>query len=685
MSAQDFKNRHALLAAELARHDILYHQQDAPEVMDAEYDAMRRELEALEVKHPELKTAESPSHKVGAKAAGGFKKVQHRVPMLSLGNVFSDEEFDDFLVRIRNFLRLADDAPVELLGEQKIDGLSLSLRYDHGKLVQAATRGDGFEGEDVTANVMTVAGVPKTLPAGAPESIDIRGEIYMTKAAFAALNVAQAAAGKPVFANPRNAAAGSLRQLDAGITATRTLGFYGYALGYLSQPIATTQQGIRDVLAGWGFQVPQPSVVGATRDDMLAFYADIQMKRSGLPYDIDGIVYKVNDLGLQERLGFVSRAPRWAVAHKFPAEKATTVVRDIVIQVGRTGALTPVAELEPVNVGGVMVARATLHNEDEIARKDVRVGDTVTIQRAGDVIPQVLGFVEARRPADAKPFVFPHSCPACGSHAIREEGEVARRCTGGLICPAQAVERLRHFVSRNAFDIEGMGEKIIQEFWDDGMLRSPADIFRLEAKDKGSLTPLRAREGWGELSARNLFAAIEARRSISLERFVYALGIRQVGEATAKKLAKNYHDIHALIGEMAAASVEGGEAYAKLTDIEDIGPSVADDLVGFFSESHNTDLLKDLLQYVNVAPYVAPDMSGSRVAGKTVVFTGSLEKFSRDEAKAQAERLGAKVSGSVSSKTDYLVAGADAGSKLKKAKELGVTVLTEDEWLEMTA
>jgi DNA ligase (NAD+) len=404
-----------------------------------------------------------------------------------------------------------------------------------------------------------------------------------------------------------------------------------------------------------------------------------------LTYDIDGIVYKVNDLALQERLGFVSRAPRWAVAHKFPAEKAFTVVNDIIIQVGRTGTLTPVAELEPVNVGGVMVARATLHNEDEIARKDIRVGDTVQIQRAGDVIPQVLGVVEAKRERDSKPFKFPHKCPVCGSHAIREDGEVARRCTGGLICEAQAVERLRHFVSRNAFDIEGMGEKIIQEFWDEGFIRTPADIFRLEEKDKDTLTPLRAREGWGEQSARNLFAAINARKTIDLDRFIYALGIHQVGDATSKKLAKNYFSIDTLMSEMQAAEKIESEAYQKLTDIEDIGPSVADDLVGFFTEKHNIDLLKDLLKFVDVADYVAPDIGNSKVAGKTVVFTGSLEKMSRDEAKAQAERAGAKVSGSVSSKTDYVVAGADAGSKLKKAKELGVAILTEDEWLGLIA
>lgn len=683
MTKQSPQARHKFLASEIRRHDALYHSKDAPEITDAAYDQLRRELEALETAHPELGGADSPLQKVGAKAASGFKKVKHRVPMLSLGNVFSDEEFDDFAGRVRRFLGMNDDAPVELLVEQKIDGLSLSLRYDQGKLSQAATRGDGGEGEDVTANVMTIADIPKTLPKGAPESIDIRGEIYMTKTAFTALNAAQAKADKPIFANPRNAAAGSLRQLDASITATRVLNFYGYAIGFLSAPIAKTQQDTRKVLKEWGFKVPEPALVSSDRDRLLKFYADMQTKRAGLEYDIDGLVYKVNDLVLQERLGFVSRAPRWAVAHKFPAEKAITRVNDIIIQVGRTGTLTPVAELEPVNVGGVMVGRATLHNEDEIARKDIRIGDTVQIQRAGDVIPQVLGYLKEQRPKHAKAYVFPDKCPVCGSKAIREEGEVARRCTGGLICAAQAVERLRHFVSRNAMDIDGLGEKIIQEFWDDGTVQSPADLYRLRDKDKKSLTPLRAREGWGDLSARNLFDAIEARRSIPLDRFIYALGIRQVGEATAKKLAAHYVNFEALQKAMSAAANHESEAYADLTSVEDIGPSVADDLIGFFTEKHNIDLLKDLLKEVTAESYKAPDVGDSKVAGKTVVFTGTLEKLSRDEAKAQAERMGAKVSGSVSSKTDYVIAGEDAGSKLKKAKELGVKVLSEEEWLKL--
>lgn len=684
MKADEAKKRHDWLSAEIARHDVAYHQKDDPEISDAEYDALRRELEALEAAHPALVSLFGVSHQVGAKAASGFKKVRHRVPMLSLGNVFTEADVDDFYSRIRRFLGLADDVPVRLLAEQKIDGLSLSLRYENGRLEQAATRGDGEEGEDVTANVMTVASIPKTLPDDAPRSLDVRGEIYMTKTAFAALNAQQEALGKPVFANPRNAAAGSLRQLDCKITASRSLAFFGYAVGYSSAPVSDSQQGVRDRLSAWGFDVPKPSIVTDKREDILAFYADVQMLRAGLPYDIDGIVYKVDELGWQDRLGFVTRAPRWAVAHKFPAERAITTVKDIVIQVGRTGVLTPVAELEPVNVGGVMVSRATLHNEDEIARKDIRIGDSVTIQRAGDVIPQVLGFLPEKRPADSQPYRFPHQCPVCGSHAIREEGEVARRCTGGLICGAQAVERLRHFVSRGAMDIEGMGERIIQAFWDEGMVRTPADIFRLEERDQGSLTPLRAREGWGAQSARNLFDAISARRSVPLDKFIFALGIRQVGEATAKKLAAHYLNIEALKAAMLKAVDETSEAYADLLSIEDVGPSVADDLIGFFTEPQNLVMLDDLLAYVTPQNFVPPDYSGSKVAGKTVVFTGSLAKLTRDEAKAQAERLGAKVSGSVSGKTDYVVAGEDAGSKLKKARELGVTVLSEDEWLDLT-
>ncbi|NBX66395.1 MAG: NAD-dependent DNA ligase LigA [Proteobacteria bacterium] len=683
MGAPDLKARHAWLAQEIARHDVLYHQQDSPEISDAAYDALCRELDELEALYPELNPGAGPSRKVGAKAAAGFGKVRHRVPMLSLGNVFTDEDVEDFLARIRRFLGGSPDRPVRLLAEQKIDGLSLSLRYEKGALVQAATRGDGEEGEDVSANVMSVSGIPKALPSGAPETIDVRGEIYMTKSAFSALNMQQEAEGKPLFANPRNAAAGSLRQLDASVTAARKLEFFGYAIGYCSAPVATTQSAIRERLESWGFSVPKPHICTDNREALQKFYGEIQAARASLPYDIDGLVYKVDDLALQERLGFVSRAPRWAVAHKFPAEKAFTKVLAITVQVGRTGTLTPVAELEPVNVGGVMVGRATLHNEDEIARKDIRIGDTVIIQRAGDVIPQVLGYLEEQRPKDALPYVFPNLCPVCGSRALRESGEVARRCTGGLVCAAQAVERLRHFVSRGAMDIEGMGEKVIQEFWDAGLVRTPADIFSLEARNKGSLTPISARDGWGAQSAQKLFDAIAARTTIPLERFIFALGIRQIGEATAKKLAAHYLNVRTLMDALQRANDRESEAYADLLSIEDVGPSVADDLIAFFTEPHNITVVEDLLKHVQPTDYVRIDVSGSPVAGKTVVFTGSLEKLTRDEAKAQAERLGAKVSGSVSGKTDYVVAGADAGSKLKKARELGVAVLSEDEWINL--
>lgn len=673
------------LAAEIAGHDDLYYTHATPAIDDATYDALRQKLEALERAYPALVTVNSPTQRVGAAPASGFTKIRHAVPMLSLGNVFTPDELDDFLGRIRKFLNWPPDAPLEILGEQKIDGLSLSLRYEDRRLRHAVTRGDGAEGEDVTENVRTIAEIPETLPATAPDICEVRGEVYMTKAAFAALNVARASANEALFANPRNAAAGSLRQLDARITAGRNLAFFGYALGQVSHPIADTQDGIRAALTHFGFRVPEPHVVAQDAAGLLAFFEAAGQGRADLPYDIDGIVYKVNRLDVQERLGFVSRAPRWAVAHKFAAEQAVTTVERIDIQVGRTGALTPVAWLVPVNVGGVMVARATLHNEDEIARKDIRVGDRVVVQRAGDVIPQIVEVVSDARPIGSQPFIFPHTCPACGSQAVRAEGEAVRRCTGGLICPAQAVERLRHFVSRTAMDIDGLGEKIIQSFWDDGLVRTPADLFRLEARDAGSLTPLRARAGWGDLSARNLFAAINARRTAPLDKFLFALGIRQVGEATARKLAGHYGTLAALRTAMAQAADPAHDAYADLLSLEDVGPAVAAELIAFFGEAHNVEALDDLAQYVTCPPYEAPRTVESPVSGKSVVFTGSLEQMSRDEAKARAEALGAKVASAVSKKTDYVVAGADAGSKLTKARELGVTVLTEQEWLTLIA
>lgn len=684
LEALDARVRHADLSKQIRRHNALYHGSDAPEITDAAYDALFQELLALEEKYPELRTKDSPSQSVGAAPARGFKKVIHRVPMLSLSNVFSEGELGDFLGRIRRFLGLADDAPIDIVAEPKIDGLSCSLRYEHRKLVQAATRGDGAEGEDITANVKTISDIPQQLPADAPDVLEVRGEIYMARSDFKALNEGLEALGKKVFANPRNAAAGSVRQLDAAITAQRKLRFFGYALGEVSAPIAATQEGIRQKLAGWG--IPEtPYIRSETQGGLMVFYNEIMQARVSLDYEIDGVVYKVNDLALQERLGFVSRAPRWAIAHKFPAERAITRLEGIDIQVGRTGALTPVARLIPITVGGVVVSNATLHNEDEIRRKDIRVGDMVVIQRAGDVIPQVVEVLFEQRPAgaDLPEYVFPAECPVCGSLAIREDGEVIRRCTGGLICDAQAAQRLKHFVSRLAFDIEGLGTKIIELFWEKDIIRSPADIFRLREKnERGEIVPpLQEWEGWGEKSVANLFESIEKRKTIAFNRFIYALGIRQIGEATAKRLAGHFGSLPVLRTAMESAQIQGSEARADLLSIEDVGPSVADDLLGFFAEAHNKVVLDDLAALLEIEDYVRVQAGDSAVAGKTVVFTGTLVRMTRAEAKARAESLGAKVAGSVSAKTDYVVAGEDAGSKLKKAHELGVTVLGEDDWL----
>ncbi|MBI4032051.1 MAG: NAD-dependent DNA ligase LigA, partial [Proteobacteria bacterium] len=646
MNLEDACARHKKLAAEIKKHDGLYYQKDAPEISDADYDMLRRELEVLEKTYPALVTADSPTQTVGAAPAGGFKKVRHAAPMLSLSNAMEEQDVIDFLDRVRKFLNLPDGEKIALVAEPKIDGLSCSLRYVRGKLVLAATRGDGEEGEDVTRNIRTIADIPLELPEGAPDVVEVRGEIYMRRADFAKLNERQAAEGKQIFANPRNAAAGSLRQLDPAVTAQRPLHFFGYAVGEASESLADTQWGVRKILKRYGFPESEPARRCAGAAELLDYYRAVAEQRTELPYEIDGVVYKIDRIDWQERLGFVSRAPRWAVAHKFPAEQAVTILNGIDIQVGRTGALTPVARLEPITVGGVVVANATLHNEDEIERKGVRIGDHVVIQRAGDVIPQVVRVLEEKRTGKEKKFRFPDKCPVCGSLAIREEGEVARRCTGGLICAAQAVERLKHFVSRLAFDIEGMGDKIIQEFWDEGLVKSPADIFRLEEKDKGSLTPLRAREGWGDKSARKLFDAVELRRAIPLNRFIYALGIRQIGEATAKKLAAAYGDMKTLRSAMRAAQDHDSEAYAELTSIEDIGPSVAEDLLGFFAERHNRDVLDDLERQLTIDPYKVPAAEDSKVAGKTVVFTGTLAKTGRAEAKARAESLGAKVAGS---------------------------------------
>ncbi len=585
------RREHSRLGDEIAAHDRRYYTEDAPTVSDAEYDALRARYEALEAAFPELATPESLTKRVGAAPSEKFAKVRHRVPMLSLGNVFSDEEVDEFGARVRRFLGLAPDAPLAITAEPKIDGLSCSLRFEKGELTQAATRGDGFEGEDVTANVRTIGEIPAGLRGAPPEILEVRGEVYMTHADFAALNARQAAAGKPLFANPRNAAAGSLRQLDPAITAGRPLHFFAYAWGEASALPAETQMGVIAAFKRFGLPVNPLMTLCHSAAELIEQYRRIEAMRAALGYDIDGVVYKIDSLALQDRLGFVSRSPRWAIAHKFPAEKATTVLRDIEIQVGRTGALTPVARLDPVTVGGVVVANATLHNEDEIARKDIRIGDTVRIQRAGDVIPQVLGPVLEKRPAGARPYVFPDHCPICGSAAIREIDEkgvadVVRRCTGGLVCAAQAIERLKHFASRNAMDIEGLGDRQIEQFYQDGLIKTPADIFTLHARDRASLKKLKDREGYGETSTRNLFAAIEAAREPPLNRFIYALGIRHVGETNARRLARHFGSFVALRA-VSRTAAEGSEARAEINNIEGVGEVVAEAVAEFFAEPHN--------------------------------------------------------------------------------------------------
>lgn len=687
------------LAAEIAYHDQRYYNDDAPEISDADYDALRRRNSEIEALFPDLVIEQGPSKRVGAAPSAQFGTIRHAVPMLSLSNAFEDEDVRDFVARIRRFLRMPDDAPLEITAEPKIDGLSISLRYERGKLVQAATRGDGYEGENVTANVRTIADIPAEL-AGSdhPDVFEVRGEIYMTHADFAALNAAQEQSGGKVFANPRNAAAGSLRQLDPAVTASRPLRFFAYAWGEVSEGglPGDTQWAVCEAFKAWGLPVNPLMKLCHSVEELLEVYHSIGEGRSGLAYDIDGVVYKVNSLALQERLGFVSRAPRWAIAHKFPAQQAMTQLRDIEIQVGRTGALTPVARLQPITVGGVVVTNATLHNEDEIARKDIRIGDTVIIQRAGDVIPQVVAVVPEKRPADSVPFRFPDTCPVCGSHAVREVNpktgkmDAVRRCTGGLICAAQAVERLKHFVSRNAFDIEGLGEKQITAFFEDGLIKKAPDIFTLKARDEANpMQKLKNREGWGEASVRKLFEAIDARRNIGLDRFILALGIRHVGETTARVLARSYGDVGTFLDTMRRLGnlKEGPQSpdpavLHELQAIEGIGPIVAEAIADFFSEAHNWEVIEALLKEITVQPVERP-VSSSPVAGKTIVFTGALERMSRDEAKAMAERLGAKAAGSVSSKTDLVVAGPGAGSKLKKAEELGIEVIDEDQWFRL--
>lgn len=670
------------LAAEIHHHDALYYQNDAPEISDADYDALKLRNAAVEKRFPDLVLPDSPSKRVGAEPAAGFTKVRHAAPMLSLDNAFGEADVRDFFEGVRRFIKeLKDDPtiPIEAVAEPKIDGLSASLRYEGGAFVQGATRGDGTEGEDITANLRTVADIPQQLAGGGwPGVLEIRGEIYMSRSDFFELNRRQEEAGEKIFANPRNAAAGSLRQLDSTITASRPLGFFAYGWGEVSEPIDGSQWAVLQRFEDWGFNTNPLARLCATVEDVLALYDEVAAQRATLDYDIDGVVYKVNRLDWQERMGSSSRAPRWAVAHKFPAEQAETILEKIDIQVGRTGALTPVARLKPVTVGGVVVSNATLHNEDEIARKDVRVGDTVIIQRAGDVIPQVVRVVQEKRPAASQKYKFPETCPcSLKTPVFREPGEAVTRCTGELACPAQAVERLKHFVSRNAFDIEGFGKKHIEAFWEDEWIKTPGDIFRLrERRDE-----IAAREGWGGQSADNLLASIEERRAIGLDRFIYALGIRQVGTSTGRLLAKTYLTLAAWRAAMDRAADPDSDEYADLIAVDGIGVSMAADITGFFGEEHNRKIMDDLAGQLDVQDFEAPSTEGSPVAGKTVVFTGTLETMTRNEAKARAEALGAKVSGSVSARTDYVVAGPGAGSKGKKAAELGVTTLTEEDWL----
>jgi DNA ligase (NAD+) len=684
LSGKLAKAEHARLEAEIAEHDRRYYQDDAPSISDAAYDALRRRYGAIEARFPQLRTLQSLTRRVGVAPAARFAKIRHAVPMLSLDNAFAEADVVDFVGRIRRFLRLPEDEDIAFSAEPKIDGLSMSLRYENGVLVTGATRGDGAEGEDVTANVKTIADIPHKLSGRKiPAVTEVRGEVYMTKAAFLDLNRKQAQAGKPLYVNPRNTAAGSLRQLDASITASRPLGVFAYAWSEMDNMPADSQSGMIKWFEHCGFKTNPLTRICHSVDELLEFHRDIEARRSKLDYDIDGVVYKVDRLDWQERLGFVSRNPRWAIAHKFPAEQAITVVKDIEIQVGRTGFLTPVAKLEPVTVGGVVVQNATLHNPGEIARLDVRIGDTVNIQRAGDVIPQVLGVVENKRPRGTKPFEFPKKCP-CPLHTdvVREiiagGAEGARmHCTGEFACPYQAVEHLKHFVSRRAFDIDGLGEKQIELFYEKEWIREPADIFTLEERNKR--IKLEAVEGFGETSVRNLFAAIAARREISLERFIYALGIRHVGETTAVALARGYGTWKAFHDACLKLAKDDEETKQEMDALDQIGDTVIESLHDYFGEAHNRRRVERLAAQVRIHDAEKP-RSDSKIAGKTVVFTGTLEKMTRDEAKASAERLGAKVSGSVSKKTDYVVAGPGAGSKLAEAKKLGVAVFTEDEW-----
>jgi len=679
------------LSSILNRANTEYHTEDAPTLSDADYDTLKRLNTALETRFPQLQRADSPTHQVGAPVSDGFGKVKHAVRMLSLGNAFEEEDVEDFSNGVRKFLGLGESVPLAFTAEPKIDGLSLSLRYENGQLVQAATRGDGETGENVTANAKTIDDVPHTL-TGAPEVLEVRGEVYMSHEDFAALNARQTEKGDKVFANPRNAAAGSLRQLDATITKSRPLKFFAYAWGDLSTPLASTQSAAIQRLADLGFSTNPLTKTCNTTAELLAHYHHIEVNRADLGYDIDGVVYKVDDLALQNRLGFRSTTPRWAIAHKFPAELAWTRLEAIDIQVGRTGALSPVARLEPITVGGVVVSNATLHNEDYIAGRDgngdpiregrdIRVGDWVQVYRAGDVIPKINDVDLKRRPDDATPFEFPQRCPECNSLAVREAGDAVHRCTGGVICPAQAVERLKHFVGRAAFDIEGLGSKQVEQFYSDGWVQTPADIFRLRERYGDGLQQLKNREGWGEKSANNLFDAIDEKRRIPLNRVIFALGIRHVGETAGSILAKHYGSWSNFADAMDAAKIGIGMSWDDLISIDGVGTVMAESVITAMQHPSERDSIDALVAQLDIEDVAAPDTSDSPVAGKTVVFTGTLEKMTRAEAKARAEALGAKVSGSVSGKTDILVAGPGAGSKAKKAADLGVETIDEDGWL----
>jgi DNA ligase (NAD+) len=696
LTPKQAKAEYARLQTEISAHDKRYYQQDRPSITDAEYDDLRKRYNAIEERFPDLRTLESLSLKVGAAPSGRFKKVRHAIPMLSLDNAFAEQDVADFVGRIRRFLKLGEDQKISFSAEPKIDGLSMSLRYEDGELVTAATRGDGAEGEDVTANIRTLHDVPHKLKGrNLPSVCEVRGEVYMTKAAFLKLNERQKEAGETIFANPRNSAAGSLRQKDPAVTASRPLGFFAYAWGEMSAMPADSQSGMIKWFEHCGFKTNPLTKTCHSVDELLAFHRKIETQRSHLDYDIDGVVYKVDRLDWQERLGFVSRTPRWAIAHKFPAERATTVLKDIEIQVGRTGALTPVGKLEPIGVGGVIVQNVTLHNEDYIKGiggkgealregRDIRIGDTVIIQRAGDVIPQVVDVVIDKRPKGTKEYHFPKKCP-CPLHtdivreetATGEEGSRAR-CTGEFACPFQKIQHLMLFVSRRAFDIEGFGEKQIEYFFEQGWVKEPADIFTLQARNR--TLKLEDIEGYGETSVRNLFDAINERREIGLDRFIYALGIRHVGETTALALARGYGSWEAFHDACLKVAKGDEQAIAEMDDLDQIGDTVIQAVAAYFGESHNRGIVERLTKQVNIRDAEKPKKD-SPIAGKTVVFTGSLEKFTRDEAKATAERLGAKAAGSVSKKTDYVVAGPGAGSKLAEAQKLGVAVLTEDEWL----